>query len=298
MSNTLQNVNLAQLAQQSLDVLVPHLVPLNVVTTDLSADVATSGATVGTRIATQMTGVANIESLGYAGSAEAVTLTAKTVTLGALSGLVIGFTDTEWSKSSINLMDVFVKPGINLIAKGMQDTLWALFTSSNYTNSETITAAAFNADKVALLAEKCTDLNWPAMDRAMVLKPSYFTRLTLDKAIQAQYAYGGSEVIRYRQIPAVSGFAPVMEYSGLPDNSQNLVGVVLNKQAAIVASRVPATPDSFNGEITNVSDPDSGFTMQLRKWYSPDAGKYFMSIGALWGASVGNGAAAVRIVSA
>ncbi len=132
----------------------------------------------------------------------------------------------------------------------------------------------------------------------MVLKPSYFTRLTLDKAIQAQYAYGGSEVIRYRQIPAVSGFAPVMEYSGLPDNSQNLVGVVLNKQAAIVASRVPATPDSFNGEITNVSDPDSGFTMQLRKWYSPDAGKYFMSIGALWGASVGNGAAAVRIVSA
>lgn len=298
MGNTLGNVNLAQLAQKSLDALVPTLVPLQIVTTDLSDEVASSGATVGTRLPTQPTIVANLETLGYAGSVADQTATAKTVTLGALSGLVIGFTDTEWSKSSINLFDIFIQPGVNTVAKGMQDTLWALFTNSNYSAKITCSAAAFNYSKVADLAEDCTDANMPAEGRALVLAPSYFTALSKDDGVKAAYAFGSNDVIRYRKIPSLAGFMPVIEYSGLPSNSENLKGIALNKQAAVIASRVPAVPANFPGEVQNVTDPDSGFTMQLRKWYSADEGKYFLSMAALWGGAVGNGDAAIRIVSA
>jgi hypothetical protein len=298
MGNSLGNVNLAQLAQKSLDALVPTLVPLQVVTTDFSDEVASSGATVGTRLPTQPTIVANLETLGYAGSAAAQTATAKTVTLGNLSGIVIGFTDTEWSKSSVNLYDIFVQPGVNTVAKGMQDTLWALFTNSNYSSKITSSAAAFNYAKVADLAEDCTDANMPAEGRALVLAPSYFTALSKDDGVKAAYAFGSNEVIRYRKIPSLAGFMPVIEYSALPANSENLKGIALNKQAAVVAARVPAVPANFPGEVQNVTDPDSGFTMQLRKWYSADDGKYYLSMAALWGASVGNGSAAIRVVSA
>jgi hypothetical protein len=298
MSNTLGGVNLAQIAQQSLDVLVPQLVPLSIVTTDFSDEVASSGASVSTRLPTALTGVSNIETLGYAGSVEGVTTTVKTVTLGNLSGLVVGFTDTEWSKSKINLMDVFIKPGINLVAKQMQDALFALFTNSNYSNKVTVTAAAFDSDDVADIAEDATILNWPGMDRAMVLAPSYFNALTKDESIKHAYAYGGNSVITRRELPAVAGFSPIIEYSALPTNSENLYGVALNKQAAVIASRLPAVPGNFPGEIQNVTDPDSGFSIQLRKWYSADDGKYYMSMGHISGAAVGNGSAAIRIVSA
>lgn len=298
MSNTLGGINLAQIAQQSLDVLLPKLVPLSVVTTDFSSDVASAGASVATRIPTALTGVSNIETLGWAGSAEAVTTTAKTVTLGDLEGFVIGFTDTEWSKSSINLHDLFIRPGVSLVAKKMQDKLFALFKNANYANKVTVTAAAFDSDDVADIAEDATLLNWPDMDRAMVLAPSYFTALTKDASIKAAYAYGTSAVIQNRQIPAVAGFAPIVEAPALPTNDENLYGIALNKQSACIAARVPAVPSNFPGEVMNVTDPDSGFTMQMRKWYSADNGKYYLGMGFLGGAAVGNGSAAIRIVSA
>lgn len=298
MGNTLGGVNLAQIAQQTLDVLVPQLVPLSLVTTDFSDEVASSGATVSTRLPTQLTGNTNLETSGYADSAEAVTTTVKTVTLGAVSGFVIGFLDSEVSKARINLMDVFIKPGINCVAKQFQDTLWALFTNSNYSNKVTVTAAAFDSDDVADIAQTASGLYWPTMDRSLVLAPSYFTALTKDESVKAAYAYGSADAIRSRKIPALAGFSPIMEYAALPTNSENLYGVALTKSAAVIAARVPAVPANFPGEIQNVTDPDSGLTLQLRKWYSADDGKMYMSMAFMAGASVGNGSAAIRIVSA
>jgi len=297
MSNTLGGVNLDKLAQQSLDVLLPKLVMLSLVTTDFSDEVSDSGATISTRIPTGLTGTTNLETLGWAGSAEAVTTTERKVALGNLEGFVIGFKDTEWSKSSINLRELFVRPGVALVAKRMQDKLFALFTSSNYANKKVVTAANFDSDKVADIAGAATDLNWPDADRVLLLKTGYFTALTKDPAVKAAYAYGTSAVVQNRQIPALSGFSPVVEAPSLPSNSEDLSGVALNRQAACIAARVPAVPADFPGEISVVQDPDSGFSLQMRKWYSADLGKYFLGMGFLGGACVGNANAAIRIVA-
>lgn len=296
LSNTLAGYSLAQIAQMSLDTLLPKLPMLSMFSTDFSSDIATSGSSVATRVATALTS-GSLET-GYAANVQNSTLTAKTITLGDLTGLVVGFKDSEVSKSSINLMDVFIRPGINAVANDMLDDLFALFTSANYSAGYVAgDAAAFDSDKVADIAEDLTDANVPADGRFLIVKPSYFTALTKDEAVKAAYSYGGSEVIRQRRINGLAGLN-VVEYTDIPTNSQNLVGVAGAKQGAIIAARQPAIPDSFPGEVEAVTDPDSGFTLQLRRWYSADDGVHYMSMAAIWGVAVGNASNIVRLVSA
>ena len=50
--------------------------------------------------------------------------------------------------------------------------------------------------------------------------------------------------------------------------------------------------------IENVTDPASGFTLQLRKWYSADDGQHYLSLASMWGVAVGVGGNVKRITSA
>ncbi len=296
LSNTLGGYSLAQIAQMSLDTLLPKLPLITPFATDFSSDVASSGSTVSTRVATALT--SGSLTTGYSANVQNSTLTAKTITLGSTTGSVVGFKDEEVSKASINLLDVFVKPAVNAVANDILDDVFALFTASNYTASYTTgDAAGFDSDKVADVAEDLTDANVPADGRFMIVKPSYFTALTKDDAVKAAYSYGGSEVIRMRRINGLAGFN-VQEYTDIPTNSENLVGIAGSKQGAIVAVRQPAVPSNFPGEVESVTDPDSGFTLQLRKWYSADECVMYMSCAAIWGVAVGNASNIVRLVSA
>lgn len=297
MSNTLGGVNLAQVAQQSLDALVAELPSLNMFTTDFSADVVNEGASVSTRVATQPT--SGSLATGYAANVQGGTTTVKTVTLGDVSGLVLGFTDSEWSKSHINLIDVFIKPGVNAIAGGMIADVLALVTNANFSTAAFVGAASvFDSDDVADIATALTTAKVPKRGRGMILNPTYFAALLKDDSVKASMFYGGSEAIRNRQIPSLMGFSPVVEFVDLPDNSENLVGVAGGKQGLIIAARVPAIPDGFPGEIANVTDPDSGLTLQLRKWYSADDGKHYMSMGLMYGVAVGVAGYLKRLTSA
>lgn len=293
MSNTLGGVNLTQIAQKSLDVLVDMLAPLRAFATDFSDEIAVEGSAVTTRVATQPT--SGDLSGGYAAAVQNVTTTAKTITLGDVTGTVIGFTDSEWSKSSVNLHDIFVKPGVSAIADDMFDDALALVLAANFSDSVTSSAAAFDADKCIDIAKELTDNKVPKMDRFLMLNSGHYAALA--KAIKEWNVWGGQGVITANSIPTISGMS-VYEVTDLPDNSQSLVGFAGGKQGIIIAARVPATPDGFPGEIANVTDPDTGFTLQLRKWYSPDDGKHYMSMGAMWGVAVGNASNVVRLVSA
>jgi hypothetical protein len=294
--NVLGGYSLAQIAQMSLDTLLPKLPMLSMFSTDFSADVAASGSSVTTRVASALS--SGSLATGYAANVQNSTTTAKTITLGDPTGLVVGFTDGEVSKSSINLMDVFIRPGINAVANDMLDDLFALFTNSNYSAKNTVgDAAAFDSDKVADIAEDLTDANVPADGRFLIIKPSYFTALTKDEAVKAAYSYGGSEVIRNRRINGLAGLN-VVEYTDIPSNSENLVGIAGAKQGAIIAARQVAIPSDFKGNLETVTDPDSGFTLQLRQWYSEDDGVYYMSMASIWGVAVGNAPNIVRLVSA
>ena len=292
MANTLGGVNLAQIAQQTLETLSAEMPIVSAFTTDFSSDVADVGQSVSTRVATAVS--AGDASSGY--SATDVTSTAKTITLNKHKHFTAAFTDLEIAKGGMDMLErTFVRPAVHAVVNQMMDDLLALALTATYSNEVTVAAGSFGADDVADLAGDLTTLNVPKADRALVIKPSYYANLAQDNAIQASYAYGGPGSIQDNAVPRVHGFN-VYEYSDIPGNSENLEGFACGPEALIIAGRQPALPENWSGSVESVQDPDTGVTLQLRNWYEGKDGAQYITATLIYGVAAGT-ASMKRIVS-
>ena len=90
----------------------------------------------------------------------------------------------------------------------------------------------------------------------------------------------------------------VYEYTGIPANGENLAGIALHPSALVLAARTPAAPDDGSVSVQDIIDPSTGIPLQLRAFYDNVAGKHYLTMGVLYGVTVGNGAALKRIKSA
>ena len=79
----------------------------------------------------------------------------------------------------------------------------------------------------------------------------------------------------------------MLEYSDIPDNSENLEGFVCGKEALIIAARQPALPENWAGAVESVQDPDTGITIQLRNWYEAKDGAQFLTATLMYGVAAG-----------
>jgi hypothetical protein len=294
MSNTLAGVNLAVVAQRTLDTLLLRFPRASAFSTDFSSDIANVGESVTTRVASQPA----VQDFAATTDAAAVTTTARTVTLANYSGVRVGFTDMEWSKSSINLNDIFIGPVANTVIKAIMDGVLARVTNANFGAAAfTGAASTFDADDVVDLATALDVDNVPLNPRSLVILPAYYGALAKDNAIQSAFAYGDDGAIKRNLFPMVHGFE-VIGYNGIPNNSENLVGFASGPQGLLIAARVPAIPDRFPGEIESATDPESGLTIQVRKWYSPYDRRHYMEAGVIHGSQIGVTGNLKRIVSA
>jgi len=292
MANTLGGVNLAQIAQQTLETLSAEMPIVSAFTTDFSSDVADVGESVSTRVATAVS--AGDATSGY--SATDVTSTAKTITLNKHKHFTAAFTDLEIAKGGMDMLErTFVRPAVHAVVNQMMDDLLALAVAATYSAEVTVVAGSFGADDVADLAGDLTVLNVPKADRALVIKPSYYANLAQDNAIQASYAYGGPGSIQDNAVPRVHGFN-VYEYSDIPANSENLEGFACGPEALIIAGRQPALPENWSGAVESVQDPDTGVTLQLRNWYEGKDGAQYITATLIYGVAAGT-ASMKRIVS-
>ncbi len=293
MANTLGGVNLAQIAQQTLETLSAEMPIVSAFTTDFSSDVADVGESVSTRVATAVS--AGDATSGY--SATDVTSTAKTITLNKHKHFTAAFTDLEIAKGGMDMLErTFVRPAVHAVVNAMMDDLLALAVAATYSAEVTVVAGSFGADDVADLAGDLTTLNVPKADRALVIKPAYYANLAQDNAIQASYAYGGPGSIRDNAVPKVHGFN-VYEYSDIPANSENLEGFACGPEALIIAGRQPALPENWAGAVESVQDPDTGVTLQLRNWYEGKDGAQYITATLIYGVAAGT-VSMKRIVSA
>jgi len=293
MANTLGGVNLAQIAQQTLETLSAEMPIVSAFTTDFSSDVADVGESVSTRVATAVS--AGDATSGY--SATDVTSTAKTITLNKHKHFTAAFTDLEIAKGGMDMLErTFVRPAVHSVVNAMMDDLLALAVAATYSAEVTVVAGSFGADDVADLAGDLTTLNVPKADRALVIKPAYYANLAQDNAIQASYAYGGPGSIQDNAVPRVHGFN-VYEYSDIPANSENLEGFACGPEALIIAGRQPALPENWAGAVESVQDPDTGVTLQLRNWYEGKDGAQYITATLIYGVAAGT-VSMKRIVSA
>jgi len=293
LTNTLGGYSIGQIAQETIEPLMVAMFPFRAITTNFSDEIAQSGSTVATRLPTLPT-FASLAT-GYSTNAQNATLTSKTCTLGEPTGAVLGFSDFEYSVASIDLGSTFIRPLVNGVANDAMDDVLALCTQATFSTAAfTGAASTFDSDDVSDLAKTLSNNNVPRDARFLILEPDYINALRKDNALLAN-TYGGTENIRDGRVPRLFGF-DVYEYSDVYDTA-NEVGFCGHKSSLLIASRVPAVPSNFPGEIATVTDPESGFSLQIRRWYSADDGRHYLSAAAMWGVIAGNASAGERLVS-
>ena len=294
MSNTLGGINLAQIAQKSLDSLKDQLLILNNFTTDFSGDVANVGESVTTRVATQP----GIQDFTATTAAADVTTTAKTITLSNYKGVRISFTDLEAVKTPLRIEQLFLNDVTNTIGNALIDSTLALVTNANFSTAAFVGAAStFDADDMADIAGALTAAKVRRNPRFCILSPTYITALCKDGSIKSQSNYGASSAIQDRVIPRVAGMS-VYEYTDIPSNSENLVGLAGAPQGLLIATRLPSVPANAPGMVETVVDPETGLAIQVRSWYSLDDRCHYLESGIIYGVAVGVAGNVKRITSA
>jgi hypothetical protein len=297
MANTIAGVNLAAIAEMSIEPLMSAMLPLRAFTTDFSSDIADRGASVTTRYATVPT--AQDLSTGYSGTD--VAMTALTITLNTFYGFVWRFNDTERSKSSIRLNDLFINPAANALAKKVFGDIWNLVNDTNYpavaATELTVTAANFDRDDVADIAGQLTINGVPRSRRSLILHPTYYAALAKD--LNAADSAGQVATLGENRIPRVHGF-DVYESPECDGNSVNVTGLACHNNNLLVAARQVdfERAQQAGVEVQTFSLPDLELPVQLRRWYNPSEGNLYYSMGVLYGVLFGLPSAGLKIVSA
>lgn len=292
-TNTIAGCNLAQIAQESLPFASSVFAPLGAFTTDFSADIASNGASVTTRIPTRPT--AFDASNGY--TQQDTAMTAKTITLNQFPAFVWGFSDLERSKSAISLNDLFIAPALEAVGQAVFDFVWNLVVVGNFATSTTITAANFDRDDLADISATLTGTKKaPKMNRSLIVNPSYYASLV--KSMNSAEIPGITAQKAEGVVPRVAGF-DVYESDLADANGANLAGFAAHKSSLIIAARsVDSTGFSESGgEIADVVVPGLNLPLQWRRWYNQEEGMLKYSLSVLFGASAGTDTG-VRIVSA
>jgi hypothetical protein len=297
MANNLGGINIAQIAEMSLDYLSTQFHPLRAFARDFSSDISGAGESVTTRVPSAM----NVKDLSNGYGSNDVTSNAVTINLDKYKGHSASFTDMEVSKAGSFdwLSSQFLAPSLEVTLDAVMDDLLALVTSTNFNNpaSEVIAAADFDIDEVADLAADLTTAKCPKSERALILPPTYYATLAKDNLVQDASSFGNSQPIQDNIVQKAHGFS-IYEYTGIPANGESLAAIALHPSALVLAARQPAAPADGSVQVANIEDPSTGLPLQIRTFYDNVNGRHYLTMGCLYGVAKGNVSALKRITSA
>lgn len=205
-----------------------------------------------------------------------------------------------------NLFEEYAEGNASSLAADLGGAVYDLITTA-FTNTAIVAAQAdFGRSTVIDVGVSLTNAKVPkgAMNRTLLLNPTYYGQLAKDNAIVTLAAFQNRGVITtgMEALPQVHNFT-VMEADSMDDNSQNLVGFGFSKSALILATRLPtdytqALPGASFGNVMVVTNPDTGFSMLQTEFVDHTAGSANQRVAWMRGQSRGQIAAGTRITSA
>tara|TARA_Y100001937_G_scaffold22394_2_gene31958 strand:+ start:1498 stop:2382 length:885 start_codon:yes stop_codon:yes gene_type:complete len=291
MANTIQGVHLEAVSEQMLDLLSDNFFAFSLVSRNFSTEVRERGDRTVTRVPSSVT----VKDLSTGYSASDVTSTPIEIALSSFKGFSMSFSDLEISKlkSPTILERTFLRPAIDATAKGVSDDLLGLITPSNFSASQVRTANAFDSDDLADAASTLTTNGCPSSLRTVMLNPNYTASLSKDGLLMDAGAYGSARPLQEGELSTIYGFG-VSEYQDIP-TANNLQGFFCHPSALCIAARQVSRPLYGNVEVIDNIEPRTGLPFQTRKFYRPTEGKWYLTVSILYGCSVGNQNALIRI---
>lgn len=299
MAHTIAGVSLAEIAQESLPFFTTRFQALGAITTDFSMEYKQKGSTVTTRVPSALT-AADLSG-GYTAVAADTTLTAYTITLDQFRGHVVGFSDLEQTQSALDLHRLFFEPAVDAIGTKVFADLWNLINDTNLpaaaATETTVTVANFERDVLVDIAAQLTTKKCPKSNRFGILNTAYYGALLKD--MNSVETVGSSGELREGEVIRANGFN-LYESTEADGNSVNVGGFFGHKAALLfAASPLYISPRAAaRVEIENIVIPGLNVPLQFRRWYDPNDGMDYMSVGLLYGVRWGLTTAGHKIVSA
>jgi len=293
MANTIGTTNANVIAQRALEILVADYSFLKNSVTDFSSEAAKYNASIYTHRISATTAQDYSQANGYV--ATATTQTDVQITLNKFKHVSYAVDDQERTSSNINLIERFAGAAAHALGLQMVGDLLALVTSSSFTSALTQSSATFSYASVVSAGITLNNANVPQNDRYAVLAPSFYGRLLNDSTIVANAQISG-EQSRTAGIGSVAGFN-INLYSAVPQNSITLGGFFAQREALLIAARVPEVPTGvpIPGDISVVTEPRTGLSVQVRENYDVVKGLLQRTYALIYGVKAGETNSLVRI---
>jgi len=293
MANTLGTTNANVIAQRALEILVADYSFLRNSVSDFSSEAAKYNASIFTHRISATTAQDYSQANGYV--ATATTQQDVQIILNKFKHVTYSVDDQERTSSNINLIERFAGAAAHALGLQMVGDLLSLVTSSTFTSALTQSSATFSYASVVSAGITLNNANVPQHDRYAVLAPSYYGRLLNDSTIVANAQISG-EQSRTAGIGSVAGFNINM-YSAVPSNSITLGGFFAQREALLIAARVPEIPTGvpIPGDISVVTEPRTGLSVQVREAYSVQTGQLSRTYCLIYGCKAGETNSLVRI---
>lgn len=277
-------------AQRALELLKFEFPMLSRITTDFSAENARKGQSVITRIVTPPAVTDYHTTNGYVG--QTTTTTDVSVTLGSHRHTTVKFDANVLASTFRNLFDEQMPAMHYSLGKDLVDTLYAVITTGNYTNTPVTKALIdFGRPAVISLGSSLTAAGVPQSGRTLLLNTDYYGQLMSDDAIVNLAANQRSEIITGNRLPNIHSFETI-EAPNLPTTG-NLTGFGFGRSALLLVTRVPtdvstAFPGVNGGAVTQiVTNPDTGLSVLLIKYVAPQLGHAYLIMAWLCGVAKG-----------
>jgi hypothetical protein len=293
MANTIGTTNANVIAQRALEILVADYSFLRNSVTDFSSEAAKYNASIYTHRISATTAQDYSQANGYV--ATATTQTDVQITLNKFKHVSYSVDDQERTSSNINLIERFAGAAAHALGLQMVGDLLTLVTSTSFTSALTQSSATFSYASVVSAGITLNNANVPQHDRYAVLAPSYYGRLLNDSTIVANAQISG-EQSRTAGIGSVAGFNINM-YSAVPSNSITLGGFFAQREALLIAARVPEVPTGvpIPGDISVVTEPRTGLSVMVRESYDVRLGLLQRTYALIYGVKAGETNSLVRI---
>jgi len=292
MPNTLGSVSNGKvIAQRALELLVENYNWIGSGVTNFSDASAKKGDSITTHIVSIQSASDYSATTGYAPAD--VTQTDVTVTLNQFKHTTYAINDDERTSSNINLINRFAEQAAHALGKAMVDSVLGLVTT-HYTSTLTVAADATTFRSIVSAGLALDNNKVPVGGRFAVLSPGNYASLLNDSSIVANAQRTG-DVVASGQIGTVAG-PQVFGYNGLISAVSK--GFIAQREAMVVASRLPAIPDNVElpGSIEVVTEPKSGLSLQVAEHYNFRLGSHERSFRILYGVGRGQTSSLVRIV--
>jgi hypothetical protein len=178
----------------------------------------------------------------------------------------------------------FAAEDMYAVAKKVINHAFSKVTAANYKREYMVTAASFSISDIVKLIQLAIT--------------SGFSKgsIVLNTEVYGALLNNNNHILQGKNIFKFMNF-DIMGYADLPNNSENLVGMILNPVAIACASSPVLSPEHLKTQMQVVTSTNTGISMGLIKFYDNNSGKTYQGVHLIHGSIATQSDSLIRIVT-